>query len=73
MVYDNMTVESLNADAMTIMMNNEDNNITLTKKLDVSLMENFRIKPADQDAFWEDPLRFFIYQTVTVSGSGELI
>jgi S-layer protein (TIGR01567 family) len=73
MVYDKMTVQSVNADAMTIMMNNEDNKITLTKKLDVSLMENIRIKTADQDAFWEDPLRFFIYQTVTVSGSGELI
>ena len=73
MVYDKMTVQSVNADAMTIMMNNEDNKITLTKKLDVSLVDDIRIKTADQDATAEDPLRFFIYQTVTVSGSGELI
>jgi S-layer protein (TIGR01567 family) len=73
MVYDKMTIQSVDADAMTIMMNNEDNKITLTKKLDVSLVDDIRIKTADQDAYWEDPLRFFIYQTVTVSGSEELI
>jgi S-layer protein (TIGR01567 family) len=73
MVYDKMTIQFVDAAAMTIMMNNEDNKITLTKKLDVSLMDNIRIKTADQDAFWEAPLRFFIYQTVTVSGSKELI
>ena len=44
--YDKMTIQTVDADAMTIMMNNEDNKITLTKKRDVSLMENIRIKTA---------------------------
>ena len=70
--YDKMTIQTVDADAMTILMTNEDNKITLTKKRDVSLMENIRIKTADQDATAEDPLRFFIYKEITEPGTYEV-
>jgi S-layer protein (TIGR01567 family) len=70
--YDKMTIQTVDADAMTILMTNEDNKITLTKKRDVSLMENIRIKTADQDATAEDPLRFFIYKEITEPGTYEI-
>ena len=70
--YDKMTIQTVDADAMTIMMNNEDNKITLTKKRDVSLMENIRIKTADQDVInAENPLRFYIYKEMTIEAEDE--
>jgi S-layer protein (TIGR01567 family) len=73
-IYDKMTIQSVNADTMTIMMNNEDNKITLNKNMDTSLMGGIRIKTADQD--WlsaENPLRFYVYRTITVPGSEEMM
>ena len=72
-VYDKMTVTTVDPSSMTIVMANEGNRITLSRNMDASLMGNIRIKTADQDSFWKDPLRFYIYQTVTVSGSEEAI
>ncbi len=70
MVYDKMTIQFVNADAMTIMMNNEDNKINLYKNSDSLLMGNIRIKTADQDDISaEDPLRFYVYKEVTVEGA----
>ena len=63
--YDKMAIQTVDADAMRITMNNEDNKITLTKKRDVSLMENIRIKTADQD---DQPLRFYIYKEMKIEG-----
>ncbi len=73
-IYDKMTVRSVDPSSMNIMMNNEDNKITLNKNMETTLMGDIRIKTADQD--WlsaENPLRFCIYKKVTVRGSEELI
>ena len=66
--YDKMTIQSVDAAAMKITMDNEDNKVSLTKKKDISLMENIRIKTADQDATPEDPLRFYIYKEMKIEG-----
>ncbi|MGC9515110.1 MAG: hypothetical protein ACP5EL_05595, partial [Methanocrinis sp.] len=51
----------------TIVMDNEDNRITLSKNKDTILMENFRIKTADQDVISsEEPLRWYIYKEATI-------
>ena len=70
--YDKMTIQTVDADTKTITMINEDEKITLTKKKDISLMENIRIKTADQDPTVEDPLRFFIYKEITEPGTYEV-
>ena len=71
--YDKMTIQSVNAAAMTITMNNDDEKITLTKKKDILLMENLRIKTADQDEITpEEPLRFYLYKEITEPGTYEI-
>ena len=52
--YDEMTVQTVTAD--TITMDNEDNDITLSKDEDISLMPGISIKTADSD-----DLRYYIY------------
>ncbi len=70
--YDKMTIQSVNADTMTITMDNEDNKITLNKNKDQILMENVRIKTADQDTISpEEPLRFYIYKEATIEAEEE--
>ena len=65
--YDKMTIQTVDADSMAIMMNNEDNQIILSKNKDQLLMDNIRIKTADQDAISvEEPLRFYIYKEETI-------
>ncbi len=75
MVYDKMTVQVINSDQdnMFIEMDNEDNKITLNKNKDTLLMENIRIKTADQTPTVEDPLRFCIYEETTTEGEDEVI
>ena len=70
--YDKMTIQTVNAATMTITMNNDDEKITLSKKKDILLMENLRIKTADQDATVEDPLRFYLYKEITEPGTYEV-
>ena len=70
--YDKMTIQTVDPVAKTITMINEDEKITLSKKKDISLMENIRIKTADQDATPEDPLRFYIYKEITEPGTYEI-
>ncbi len=70
--YDKMTIQTVDADAKTIMMNNEDNKITLNKNKETLLMENVRVKTADQDFTAEDPLRFYIYKEITEPGTYEI-
>ena len=45
--YDKMTIQTVTANS--IMMNNEDNDITLSKNKDISLMPGVSIKTADSD------------------------
>jgi len=71
--YDKMTIQTVNADTLTIMMDNEDNKITLNKNKDTLLMENIRIVTADQDTISaEDPLRFYLYKEITEPGTYEI-
>jgi len=66
--YDKMTIQTVDPVAKTITMANEDEKITLSKKKDISLMENIRIKTADQD---DAPLRFYIYKEATIEAEEE--
>ena len=65
--YDKMTIQTVNADS--IMMNNEDNDITLSKNKDITLMPGVSIKTADSD---DDALRYYIYKEVTEPGTYEV-
>jgi len=65
--FDKMEIQTVDADAKTIAMNNEDNKIDLYKNADSLLMGNIRIKTADQDEISpEEPLRFYVYKEVKV-------
>ncbi|HON35791.1 MAG TPA: S-layer protein domain-containing protein [Methanothrix sp.] len=59
--YDKMTIQTVTAD--TITMNNEDNDITLSKNKDITLMPGVSIKTADADE-----LRYYIYKEATIKG-----
>jgi len=53
------------------MMNNEDNDITLSNDKDISLMEGVRIKTADPSSDEPaDTLRWYIYKEATIEGEG---
>ena len=71
--YDKMTVQTVNsAEPMSITMDNEDNKITLSKNKDQLLMQNIRIKTADQDVINnENPLRFYIYEEAVIEAEEE--
>jgi len=59
--YDKMSIRNVNPTAMTVTMDNKDNQITLSKNKDIVLMQNIHIKTADQDGTEAAPLRYFIY------------
>ena len=63
--YDKMTIQTLTS--YSIMMNNEDNDITLSKGKDISLMPGVSIKTADADEF-----RYYIYKEITEPGTYEI-
>jgi len=63
--YDKMTIQTVTADS--IIMNNEDNDITLSRNMDISLMPGVNIKTADAD-----DLRYYIYKEITEPGTYEL-
>ena len=54
---------------MTIVMDNRDNQITLSKNKDVVLMQNVHIKTANQDGTNDAPLRYYIYKGITDAGT----
>lgn len=59
--YGKMNIESIDATAGVIIMDNKDNQITLAKKTDVALMPGIKLRTANNDT-----LRFYIYRTETV-------
>jgi S-layer protein (TIGR01567 family) len=63
--YDKMIIQTV--DASSITMNNEDNDITLGRNEEISLMPGVSIKTADSDN-----LRYYIYKEVTEPGTYEL-
>jgi len=63
--YDKMTIQTV--DATSVVMNNEDNDITLSKNKEISLMPGVSIKTADSDE-----LRYYIYKEITEPGTYEV-
>ena len=60
--YNKMSIGLVDPTAMTIIMDNKDNPITLTRNKDIALMDNIHIKTADQDDTSDsNPLRYYIY------------
>jgi len=69
--YDKMTIQTVTD--TSIMMNNEDNDITLSNDKDLALMAGVRIKVADPDADeGTDVLRYYPYKEVTIEGEEEV-
>ena len=57
-----MSIRLVDPTAMTIIMDNKDNPITLTRNKDIALMDNIHVKTADQDDTSDsNPLRYYIY------------
>ncbi len=59
--YDKMSIRNVDATGMSVIMDNKDNQITLSKNKDVVLMQNIHIKTADQYGTDAAPLRYYIY------------
>jgi S-layer protein (TIGR01567 family) len=58
--YGKMRISSVSAD--TIVLDNKDNNIALSKNRDIELLGNIKIRTADQDLIDDaNPLRYYIY------------
>jgi S-layer protein (TIGR01567 family) len=68
--YDKMSIRDVNPTAMYIVMDNKDNQVTLSKNKDIVLMQNIHIKTADQDPIDEvNPLRYYIYKAATIEAA----
>ena len=63
--YDKMTIQTVTADS--IILNNEDNDITLGNNVDISLVPGINIKVAGADE-----LRYYIYKDITEPGTYEI-
>ncbi len=63
--YDKMTIQTV--DATSITMNNVDNELTLSRNKDISLMPGIAIKTADADS-----IRYFIYKKIARPGTYEV-
>jgi S-layer protein (TIGR01567 family) len=60
--YGRMSIRNVDPSAMTITMDNKDNQIVLGKGIDIPLMGRIHIKTADQSTMSPDnPLRYYIY------------
>ncbi len=60
--YDKMSIRLVDPTSMTIIMDNKDNPITLTRNKDITLMDSIHVKTADQDdTSASNPLRYYIY------------
>lgn len=61
--YDKMSIKSVDPITMTIIMDNKDNQITLTKGRDILLMNGIHIRTANQDNISaQNPLRYCLYK-----------
>jgi hypothetical protein len=57
-----MSIRLVDPTTMTIIMDNKDHPITLTRNKDIALMGNNHVKTADQDeTSVSNPLRYYIY------------
>jgi S-layer protein (TIGR01567 family) len=60
--YDKMYLRNVDPTAMTITMDNKDNQVVLKKKIDVGLMPSIHLRTADNET-----LRYYIYKTETIT------
>lgn len=68
--YGKMSVRQIDPNALTITMDNKDNQITLSPNKDISLMGGINIYVADQDEISdEEPLRYYLYKYIDVEGA----
>ena len=65
--YDKMTIQTVTNNSIS--MDNEDNDITLSKNKDITLMPGVAIKTADSD---NDDLRYYLYKEITEPGTYEI-
>jgi S-layer protein (TIGR01567 family) len=70
--YDKMSIRNIDPSKFTILMDNKDNQISLSKNKNSQLMQNIYIKTADQDATGLSPLRYYIYKKYTEPGTYEI-
>jgi S-layer protein (TIGR01567 family) len=70
--YGKMSIRNVDATGMSIVMDNKDNQITLSKNKDVQLMQDIHIRTADQDGTADEPLRYYIYKNITAPGTYQL-
>ena len=63
--YGKMSIRNVDATALSIVMDNKDNQIVLSKNKDIPLMGKIHIKTADQDGTDAFPLRYYIYSEET--------
>ena len=63
--YGKMSIRNVDATALSITMDNKDNQIVLSKNKDIPLMDKIHIKTADQDGTADRPLRYYIYSEET--------
>jgi S-layer protein (TIGR01567 family) len=70
--YDKMSIRSVDATGLAVIMDNKDNQITLSKNKDIVLMQDVHIKTADQDGTATTPLRYYIYKKITARGPYQL-
>lgn len=68
-----LSIRDIDANAMTITMDNKDNAISLSKDTDTELMKDIYIKSADQSVVNADaPLRYYIYKKLIDPGKYEI-
>jgi len=71
--YDKMSIRNIDPATKTILMDNKDNGITLSKNQDTLLMQNIYIRTADQDEISaNDSLRYYIYKKYTAPGTYQI-
>jgi S-layer protein (TIGR01567 family) len=59
--YNKMSIRTVDATNMAVTMDNKDNQITLSKNKDITLMGKIHIKTVNQDGTDAQPLRYYIY------------
>jgi S-layer protein (TIGR01567 family) len=68
--YDKMSIRQIDPNALTITMDNKNNQLILSPNQDIPLMGGISIYAADQDEISDaEPLRYYLYKYVNVEGA----
>jgi S-layer protein (TIGR01567 family) len=72
--FDKMSVFKVDPTALTITLDNKDNEITLGANKDISLMGRIGIYTADQDEMSDaNPLRYYLYKYIDIEGEAPAV